>query len=449
MKSEKTSAEALAPVSLAQAFWFWLKLGFISFGGPAGQIAIMHEELVVNRRWISERRFLHALNFCMVLPGPEAQQLATYIGWLMHRTKGGLIAGGLFVLPSLFILIGLSWVYIALGDVPWVAGLFYGIKPAVTAIVVQATVRIGSRALKNGAMWAIAAAAFVAIFALQLPFPLIVLGAALVGFIGSRFSPSTFSLQTGDHGKAGGPCLPALIDDHTPTPEHALFQWHRLLRVVAVGAVLWVMPMAALTGFFGWDHTLTQMGWFFTKAALLTFGGAYAVLPYVVQGGVTHYGWLSPTQMIDGLALGETTPGPLIMVVAFVAFVGGYVKAVFGPDALFLAGASAAVLVTWFTFLPSFLFILAGGPLVESTHGQLNFTAPLTAITAAVVGVILNLALFFGYHVWWPLGFADAVDWASVLISLAAAVALIRYQRKVVHVIAVCAVLGLVYRLFL
>ena len=439
----------VASVGLAQAFWFWLKLGFISFGGPAGQIAIMHEELVVRRRWISERRFLHALNYCMVLPGPEAQQLATYIGWLMHRTRGGLIAGGLFVLPSLFILIGLSWVYIAFGEVPWVAGLFYGIKPAVTAIVVQATVRIGSRALKNGAMWAIAAAAFVAIFALQVPFPWIVLGAALVGFVGSRLSPQTFGSGTGGHGTTGASSSPALIDDHTPTPEHALFQWSRLLRMLMVGALLWLVPMAALTAGLGWDHTLTQMGWFFTKAALLTFGGAYAVLPYVYQGGVGHYGWLSPTQMIDGLALGETTPGPLIMVVAFVAFVGGYVKAVFGPDALFLAGAAAALLVTWFTFLPSFLFILAGGPLVESTHGQLNFTAPLTAITAAVVGVILNLALFFGYHVWWPQGLEGAIDVASVAISVAAAVALMRYQGSVVDVLAVCAVVGLVYRTFL
>ena len=437
-----------APVSLAQAFWFWLKLGFISFGGPAGQIAIMHQELVERRRWISERRFLHALNFCMVLPGPEAQQLATYIGWLMHRTRGGLVAGGLFVLPSLLILIGLSWVYIAFGDVPWVAGLFYGIKPAVTAIVVQATVRIGSRALKNGAMWAVAAAAFVAIFALQLPFPVIVLSAALVGYLGSRWAPAWFSLGGAGHGPTPVVSAPALIDDHTPTPEHARFQWGRLLKVLATGAVLWLVPMGALTSALGWDHTLTQMGWFFTKAALLTFGGAYAVLPYVYQGGVTHYGWLTPTQMIDGLALGETTPGPLIMVVAFVAFVGGYVKAVFGPDAVFLAGATAAVLVTWFTFLPSFLFILAGGPLVESTHGQLGFTAPLTAITAAVVGVILNLALFFGYHVWWPQGFDGAIDWPSVVISVAAAVALMRYQRKVIHVIAVCAVLGLAWRLF-
>jgi chromate transporter len=445
--SDSEERHAMAPVGLGQAFWFWLKLGFISFGGPAGQIAIMHSELVERRRWISERRFLHALNYCMVLPGPEAQQLATYIGWLMHGTRGGLIAGGLFVLPSLFILIGLSWVYVAFGEVPWVAGLFYGIKPAVTAIVVQATVRIGSRALKNGAMWAIAAAAFMAIFALQVPFPLIVVGAALVGYVGSRVSPATFSGNATHFGKTGALSLPALIDDHTPTPDHARFTWRRLLRVVTVGAVLWAVPMAALTACFGWDHTLTQMGWFFTKAALLTFGGAYAVLPYVYQGGVGHFGWLSPGQMIDGLALGETTPGPLIMVVAFVAFVGGYVRAVFGPDALFLAGATAAVLVTWFTFVPSFLFILAGGPFVESTHGQLHFTAPLTAITAAVVGVILNLALFFGYHVWWPQGFAGAIDWASVMVSIAAVVALMRFQLPVILVIAGSAVLGLIWRL--
>ena len=445
--AERPDEAPPAPVSLGQALWFWLKLGFISFGGPAGQIAIMHQELVENRRWISERRFLHALNFCMVLPGPEAQQLATYIGWLMHRTRGGLVAGGLFVLPSLFLLIGLSWVYIAFGDVPWVVGLFYGIKPAVTAIVVQATVRIGSRALKNGAMWAVAVAAFVAIFALQVPFPWIVLGAALVGFLGARWKPNWFSAGAPGHGPSTVSATPAWIDDHTPAPDHARFSWGRLWGVVVVGAVLWTVPMALLTSVLGWDHTLTQMGWFFTKAALLTFGGAYAVLPYVVQGAVVHHGWLTPTQMIDGLALGETTPGPLIMVVAFVAFVGGYVKAVFGPDMVFLAGATAALLVTWFTFLPSFLFIFAGGPLVESTHGQPNFTAPLTAITAAVVGVILNLALFFGYHVWWPQGFGGVIDWVSVVISLGAALALMWYQRKVIYVIAACAVVGLIYQL--
>jgi len=433
------------PVSFWRTFAFWLKLGFISFGGPAGQIAIMHQELVENRRWISERRFLHALNYCMMLPGPEAQQLATYIGWLMHRTAGGIVAGTLFVLPSLLILIVLSWVYIAFGDIPLVAGLFYGIKPAVTAIVVQAAHRIGSRALKNHWLWGIAAAAFVAIFAFNVPFPAIIVAAALIGYLGGRIAPEKFAIG-GGHGQANKSFGPALIDDDTPMPQHARFHWIRLAQVLIMGALLWLVPMGFLTATYGWDHTLVQMGWFFTKAALLTFGGAYAVLPYVYQGAVGHYGWLTPAQMIDGLALGETTPGPLIMVVAFVGFVGGYVKAVFGPDAPFLAGALAAALVTWFTFLPSFLFILAGGPLVESTHGNIKFTAPLTAITAAVVGVILNLALFFGYHVLWPEGFSGSFDWLSALIALGAAVALFRFKCQVIHVIAACAMVGLILK---
>jgi chromate transporter len=434
------------PVSLLQAFVFWLKLGFISFGGPAGQISIMHQELVERRRWISERRFLHALNYCMLLPGPEAQQLATYIGWLMHRTWGGVIAGVLFVLPSLFILIALSWIYIAFGDVSLVAGLFYGIKPAVTAIVVQAAHRIGSRALKNSWLWAIAAASFVAIFALNLPFPLIVLGAAVIGYFGGRFAPQRFSIG-GGHGAAKQSFGPALIDDDTPTPEHARFRWPRLVLLGVIGVSLWTLPMGLLTALFGWEGTLTQMGWFFTKAALLTFGGAYAVLPYVYQGAVGHYGWLTPTQMIDGLALGETTPGPLIMVVAFVGFVGAYVQQEFGADQAFLAGAVAASLVTWFTFLPSFLFILVGGPLVESTHNELKFTAPLTAITAAVVGVILNLALFFGYHVLWPQGLEGRFDWPSAVIAVAAAVALFRFKRGVIQVLVACALVGLAVHL--
>ena len=433
-------------VSFWRAFLFWLKLGFISFGGPAGQISVMHQELVENRRWISERRFLHALNYCMLLPGPEAQQLAIYIGWLMHRTWGGIVAGLLFVLPSLVILIALSWLYIAFGDMPLVAGLFYGIKPAVTAIVVQAAHRIGSRALKNNWLWSIAAASFVAIFAANVPFPAIVVVAALVGFVGGRIAPEKFQAG-GGHGKANPSLGQALIDDHTPTPEHAKFTWPRLAKILLVGALLWSVPMALLTTHYGWEHPLTQMSWFFTKAALLTFGGAYAVLPYVYQGAVTHYAWLTPTQMIDGLALGETTPGPLIMVVAFVGFVGAYVKALFGPDALFLAGAAAAGLVTWFTFLPSFLFILAGGPVVESTHGDLKFTAPLTAITAAVVGVILNLALFFGYHVLWPTGFGGSFDGVSAFIALGAAVALFRFKRNVIQVIAASAAVGLLVKL--
>ena len=442
--SDKTQPPA--PVTWGQAFRYWLKLGLISFGGPAGQIAIMHQDLVEKKRWISERRFLHALNYCMVLPGPEAQQLATYIGWMMHRTWGGIMAGVLFVLPSLFILIALSWLYIAFGDVPLVAGLFYGIKLAVTAIVVQAAHRIGTRALKNNFLWAVAACAFLAIFALNVPFPAIVAAAALIGYAGGRIAPEKFKAG-GGHGKSNKSFGAALIDDGTPTPEHARFRWSGLVKVVLVGSLLWVLPMVLLTAKFGWDHTLTQMGWFFTKAALLTFGGAYAVLPYVYQGAVGHYGWLTPAQMIDGLALGETTPGPLIMVVAFVGFVGGYVKALFGPGMLFLAGALAATLVTWFTFLPSFIFILAGGPLVEATHGDLKFTAPLAAITTAVVGVILNLALFFGYHVLWPKGFAGTFDSVSALIALAAAGALFRYKRGVIEVIAACAVAGLVYKI--
>ncbi|MBX9849657.1 MAG: chromate efflux transporter [Rhodocyclaceae bacterium] len=433
-------------VTLREAFRFWLRLGFISFGGPAGQIAIMHTELVERRRWISERRFLHALNYCMVLPGPEAQQLATYLGWLMHKTWGGVIAGVLFVLPSLFILVALSWVYIAFGDVPLIAGLFYGIKPAVTAIVVQATYRIGARALKNSVLWAVAAASFVAIFALNVPFPIIVGCAALIGYIGGRIAPDKFKAG-GGHAASKQDYGPALIDDDTPTPEHARFRWSRLLQILTVGLVLWALPMGVLTATLGWQHTFTQMSWFFTKAALLTFGGAYAVLPYVYQGAVSHYGWLTPTQMIDGLALGETTPGPLIMVVAFVGFVGAYAKQVLGPDSLFLAGAIAATLVTWFTFLPSFIFILAGGPLVESTHGDLNFTGPLTAITGAVVGVILNLALFFGYHVLWPEGFSGHFDAPSALIAVAAAIALFRYKANVIHVIGACALAGLLLTL--
>ncbi|UJP05364.1 MAG: chromate efflux transporter [Nitrosomonas sp.] len=433
------------PVTLSQAFWYWLKLGFISFGGPAGQIAIMHQDLVERMRWISERRFLHALNYCMLLPGPEAQQLATYIGWLMHRTWGGIVAGVLFVLPSLFILIVLSWIYIAFGDVPLVSGLFYGIKPAVTAIVAQAAHRLGSRTLKNNVLWAVAAAAFVAIFALKVPFPLIVAGAALIGYVGGRLSPNHFKAG-GGHGHAGQSYGAALIGDDTPTPEHARFRWSRLLMVVAVGALLWLLPMSLLVAYFSWEHTLTQMGWFFTKAALLTFGGAYAVLPYIYQGAVEFYQWLTPTQMIDGLALGEATPGPLIMVVAFVGFIGGYAQALFGADAPFFAGAVAATLVVWFTFLPSFIFIFAGGPLVESTHDNLTFTAPLTAISAAIVGVILNLALFFGYYVLWPQGFSGAFDGWAAIIALFAAIALLRFKRNVIEVIGVCAVIGLMLK---
>jgi chromate transporter len=429
-------------VSCADAFRFWLKLGFISFGGPAGQIAIMHTELVERRRWISENRFLHALNYCMLLPGPEAQQLATYIGWLMHRTWGGIVAGALFVLPSLFILVALSWIYVAYGNVPLVAGVFYGIKPAVTALVLHAAHRIGTRALKNRWLWVIAAAAFVAIFAFDTPFPAIVLAAALIGHVGGRYAPHVFAVG-GGHGSAKQRYGPALIDDDTPTPAHALFSRRHLARVLVIGGGLWIAAMALLLAHGGPKGTLAQLGWFFTKAAMLTFGGAYAVLPYVYQGAVEHHHWLTGSQMIDGLALGETTPGPLIMVVAFVGFVAGWLRQVAGPDALFIGGAIAATVVTFFTFLPSFVFILAGGPLVESTHGKLGFTAPLTGITAAVVGVILNLALFFAYHVLWPKGFGGAFDVISALIAVAAAIALFRFKIGVMPLLGACALIGL------
>ncbi len=440
------TARAPAAVSRREAFFFWLKLGFIGFGGPAGQIALMHAELVERHRWISERRFLHALNYCMLLPGPEAQQLATYIGWLLHRTWGGVVAGVLFVLPSLLILVTLSWLYLAYADLPWVAGLFFGIKPVVVAIVLQACVRIGSRTLRTRWHWGLACASFLAVFALALPFPLLVAVAALVGVLGSRLAPGTWRSAHAPGGVHSGQDR-VLLDDHSPMPVHTRFSWPALLRVVLVCLALWCLPMALLCMVYGWNHVLTQMAWFFTKAALLTFGGAYAVLPYVHQGAVDHYGWLTSSQMMDGLALGETTPGPLIMVVAFVGFVGGHTRAMFGPDALFLAGAVAACVVTWFTFLPSFFFILAGGPLVEFTQRDSRLTAPLeaamTAVTAAVVGVILSLALVFAQHLFWPEGLAARFDAVAALLALMAVVALLRLRRSVPEVIVAGALAGL------
>lgn len=444
-----TSPEVAAQpgsVSFWDAFIYWLKLGFISFGGPAGQISMMHQELVEKRRWISEQRFLHALNYTMVLPGPEAQQLATYIGWLMHGVKGGIAAGVLFVLPSLFILMGLTWVYLVYGDMPAVAGVLYGIKPAVTAVVVFAAYRIGSRALNNNVLRLMAVIAFIAIFALNIPFPYIVLMAGIIGLIGSYYSPDKFKAG-GHQAESNKDYGVAIIDDNTPAPAYARFKWSRLLVYAFIGVVIWFSVMASLYITYGWDGTLTKMGWFFTKAALVTFGGAYAVLPYVYQGGVDQHAWLTGTQMIDGLALGETTPGPLIMVVAYVGFVGGWTKEVFGPDALLLAGAAGAGIATIFTFLPSFLFILIGGPMVEATRNDVKFTAPLTGITAAVVGVILNLAVFFAYHVLWPEGFDGRFEWFSLIVGAAAFIALFRYKLGIVSVIGACAVTGLLYSL--
>jgi len=448
-----TTTEALAappaPVSRWEAFLYWLKLGFISFGGPAGQISMMHTELVERRRWISEHRFLHALNYTMVLPGPEAQQLATYIGWLMHGTPGGIMAGVLFVLPSLAILIGLTWIYLAYGNLPLVAGILYGIKPAVTAIVLFAAYRIGSKALRNGVLWALAAAAFVAIFAMHIPFPYIVLAAGIIGYLGGRIAPDKFRAG-GGHGASDKGYGPALIDDDTPVPDWARFNWRSTILHILVGLGIWTLIEGMLLMTYGWQGPLTQMGWFFTKAALVTFGGAYAVLPYVYQGGVEQYQWLTGSQMIDGLALGETTPGPLIMVVAFVGFVGGWVKEIFGPDSLALAGVAGASVATIFTFLPSFIFILVGAPAVEATRHDIKFTAPLTGITAAVVGVVINLAVFFAWHVLWPEAsehepFSGRFEWFSLLITVGAFLALWRFKVGIIPVIAACAAAGLVW----
>jgi chromate transporter len=382
----------------------------------------------------------------MLLPGPEAQQLATYIGWLMHRTWGGIVAGVLFVLPSLFILIGLSWIYLRYGDVPWIAAVLHGIKPAVTAIVLFAAYRIASRALKYKPLWLISVAAFVAIFAFDVAYPAIVLTAGVIGYVWGRFAPQHFSV--GGHGAAKASSGPALIDDGVVLP-HTRFSLPRVIALAVAGLAIWGAALGALAVAFGWQGTLTQMGWFFTKAALLTFGGAYAVLPYVFQGAVEHYGWLTAPQMIDGLALGETTPGPLIMVVAFVGFVGAWTNALFGPEALAAAGIAGAAVATFFTFLPSFVFILVGAPLVESTHGDIRFTAPLTGITAAIVGVIVNLAVFFAWHVFWPNGFAGPLDVFSVLVAVAALVALWRFKAGIIPVIAACGAAGLLHHLVL
>jgi chromate transporter len=446
--SPRDGDAAVAPeVPFGQALRFWLNLGFVSFGGPAGQIAIMHEELVERRRWISERRFLHALNYCMVLPGPEAQQLATYIGWLMHRTPGGLAAGGLFVLPSLAVLIALSWLYLAFGDVPAVAGVLAGIKPAVIAIVAAAAWRIASRSLRHWSAWAIAVAAFVAIAAFRVPFPAIVVAAAALGALGGRIAPAAYGGAAGTHAAGSGEHAPALIDDDTPPPAHARFSRRRLAAVVATGLGLWGLAFAGLRALPGTDPVLADMAGFFTKAALLTFGGAYAVLPYVYQGAVEHFGWLTGPQMIDGLALGETTPGPLIMVVAFVGFVGAWTHQALGADAALAAGIAGACVATFFTFLPSFVFIFAGGPLVEGTRGSLRVAAPLSGITAAVVGVIASLAVFFAGHVLWPDGLDRAPDAVAAAIGVGAAVALFRYRVGVVPLILACGALGLVLRL--
>ena len=430
-------------VPFNEALKFWAKLGFISFGGPAGQIAVLHQELVEKRRWISERRFLHALNYCMLLPGPEAQQLVTYIGWLMHRSWGGIIAGTLFVLPSLVILITLSWIYLTFGQVPWIAALFFGIKPAVVAIVLHAAVRIGKRTIHNHVLKSIALGSFLAIFILNVSFPMIVIITAVIGYWGGKRYPEYFQQSSGHGNTKDAHYGAAIIDDQTPTPDHAQFNLQKTLRHSAIALSCWLLPIGILIAYFGWKTLYPQLAWFFTKAAFLTFGGAYAVLPYVYQGAVDHFQWLSANQMIDGLALGETTPGPLIMVVAFVGYLAGHIQHLIGSANPFWFGVLGACVATWFTFLPSFFFILVGGPLIESTHGKLGFTAPLTAITAAVVGVIANLGLFFAYHVFLPQGFGGSISWISIIICLLAGLALFKYQKGVVTVIGSSALAGL------
>jgi chromate transporter len=421
-----------------EALAFWLKLGFISFGGPAGQIAIMRQELVERRRWISEKRFLHALNYCMLLPGPEAQQLATYIGWLMHRTWGGVIAGGLFVLPGALIMMALAWGYVTFGNTTALQAVLWGIKPAVVALVLFAVYRIASKSLNHAVWWVLAVASFIAVTFFHIGFPWVVLGAAIVGWITGELRPKWIS---GGHGDSKAKAhAPAVIDDDTPTPLHAHFSFTRSVGLVVAFVALGVAVYALMP-----NKSLADMAEFFTSAALVTFGGAYAVLPYVTQAAVEKYQWLSTAQMMDGLALGETTPGPLILILTFVGYLGGVKNAV--ASSPLASGVLAASVVTFFTFLPSFMMILAGAPFIESVRRSLKLQAPLTGITAAVVGVIASLAVFFAEHTFWPKGFSGAVDYLSAAIAVAALVAFVKFKRGPMETIAVCALLGLAVKL--
>ena len=433
------NTNAPATHSLAQASSYWFKLGLISFGGPAGQISIMHQDLVEKRHWISERRFMHALNYCMVLPGPEAQQLATYIGWLMHGVRGAVVAGGLFVLPSLLVLIGLSWLYMSLGAQITTQAL-YGIKPAVIAVVAFAAWRIGKKVLKQKELWLIAAAAFLAVLLLKLPFPLIVATAGVLGWI----LRARLRTRSGHIANSVQQSVPAMIDDSTPIPAHARYSKASLFKVLFGGISLWG---AGFLITYSMDPTLTQMAAFFSKAALVTFGGAYAVMPYVFQATVEHYQWLTPAQMLDGLALGETTPGPLIMVVAFVGFVGAWSKAALLSPAA--AGVLGACVATYFTFLPSFVFILAGGPLVEHTREDFKLAGPLAAITAAVVGAILYLAVFLAWHLLWPLGWSAMPDWFAMVLAVVAWWVLYREKLGMIPVIVLSGLAGALWRYLL
>ena len=433
---------SVSPVSLAEASRFWFQLGWVSFGGPAGQIALLHRELVDRRRWLSERRYLHALNYCMLLPGPEAMQLATYLGWLMHGVPGGLIAGGLFIIPSVFVLTALASAYALWGQLPLLASVFAVLKPAVLAIVLMAAWRIGRRTLQTPLLVALAVAGFLALAAFKFPYPVVVITAGLIGLGAARWRPNLL-VASKPHGAGSVDSQQdrpgALHDDDSASPDHARFSKRRLAVTLLLWALATLAPLAALASFGGWNGILALMARFFTRVALLSFGGAYAVLPYVAQGAVEQFNWLSASQMLDGMALGETTPGPLIMVVAFVGFMGGWNQSLAsgsGPWPL----ALAAVLVTvWFTFLPSFAFILAGAPLVEATRGDLRFGAPLSAITAVVVGVIASLALFFAGPVLWPAGAFN--PWAALVVA-AALFAQLRLRWSVLQVIGAAAAVG-------
>ena len=432
-------------VSLADASRFWLQLGLVSFGGPAGQISLLHRELVERRRWLSEQRYLHALNYCMLLPGPEAMQLATYLGWLMHGIPGGLIAGGLFVLPSLFVLTALSFVYAIWGQLPLLVLVFAVLKPAVLAIVMMAAWRIGSRTLRTPLLVGLAIAGFLALTLLKLPYPLLVITAGLIGLLAARWRPSLLlvSKRPGAvSSSAAQDQIGALHDDNSATPDHARFSKRRLAVTLLVWALATLVPLAALASFGGWNGILALMGRFFTRVALLSFGGAYAVLPYVAQGAVEQFHWLSASQMLDGMALGETTPGPLIMVVAFVGFMGGWNQGLAAGAGNWPMAIAASLVTVWFTFLPSFGFILAGAPLVEASRGNIRFGAPLSAISAVVVGLIASLALFFAGPVLWPAG--NINPWA-LLVVVAALFAQLRLRWSVLKVIGSAALVGAVW----
>lgn len=423
-----------------EAFKFWLKLGFIGFGGPAGQITIMHTELVERKRWISENRFLHALNYCMMLPGPEAQQLATYMGWLLHGTRGGIIAGTLFIIPSLLLMVVLSWVYIAYGEVEAISGILYGFKPAVVAIVAYAVIKIGQKTFKNWLAVSLTIYAFCALYFFKIPFPLIIVSAGIIGWTASHFGNKPLSNNPANNPTQNPNRNESLVIDDTYIDARLKPSRDKMISHLLVGTALWAMPVLLLTVWQSWHGTFTQIGWFFTKAALVTFGGAYAVLPYVAQNAI-NYNWLIPGQMIDGLALGETTPGPLIKIVAFVGFLGAWQATDFGVWGAVLG----AFVATYFTFLPSFLFILLGAPVIEVSRGMPQLSSALSGITPAVVGVIFNLAVFFGSQVFLPK--SGVVDFAAVLIAVAAFIGMWRWKWSIIYVVFGAGLVGMCYRL--